>query len=353
MLWVNPPVLYKANPLVHIPPSKDQNLEFLLIVGFGERCLFCFMNPVTVLISTPKKMLNIHTCLFERWLNFCLFVNKYFIPQNDVFWVPTTFFKFSTFWIRFQFLIIFGHAHPSTATWMKPFPAGMQWVKGAIQHVHHNIVLGQSDQPHKMWMNAVEETNNANLFRSQAFSFNSVKQWFHPWSFWLESGRGRLLVDLQCWRLQSCAGARSPLCRLHWIGIGEQGGAANLQPTYFILKPGSVATSLCIIACVMWQKPDPFWSVDLESSDFPAGQPETFLFPALHGECSGSFSGWARKRRPIPKASHWRTWVCLGVPKNFEEEGQGPEWPPPHPMARPSMSQASGPWFWTKQPWPV
>ena len=126
MLWVNPPVLYKANPLVHIPPSKDQNLEFLLIVGFGERCLFCFMNPVTVLISTPKKMLNIHTCLFERWLNFCLFVNKYFIPQNDVFWVPTTFFKFSTFWIRFQFLIIFGHAHPSTATWMKPFPAGMQ-----------------------------------------------------------------------------------------------------------------------------------------------------------------------------------------------------------------------------------
>ena len=216
---------------------------------------------------------------------------------------------------------------------MKPFPAGMQWVKGAIQHVHHNIVLGQSDQPHKMWMNAVEETNNANLFRSQAFSFNSVKQWFHPWSFWLESGRGRLLVDLQCWRLQSCAGARSPLCRLHWIGIGEQGGAANLQPTYFILKPGSVATSLCIIACVMWQKPDPFWSVDLESSDFPAGQPETFLFPALHGECSGSFSGWARKRRPIPKASHWRTWVCLGVPKKFEEEGQGPEWPPPHPMA--------------------
>lgn len=92
---------------------------------------------------------------------------------------------------------------------------------------------------------------------------------------------------------------------------------------------------LCIIACVVWQKPDPFWSVDLESSDFPAGQPETFLSPALHGECSGSFSGWARKWRPIPKASHshWRTWVCLGVPKNFEEEGQGPEWPPPHPMA--------------------
>ena len=28
MLWVNPPVLYKPNPLVHIPPSKDQNLEF-------------------------------------------------------------------------------------------------------------------------------------------------------------------------------------------------------------------------------------------------------------------------------------------------------------------------------------
>ena len=173
------------------------------------------------------QYIYIYTCLFERWLNFCLFVNKYFIPQNDVFWVPTAFFKFSTFWIRFQFLIIFGHAHPSTATWMKPFPAGMQWVKGAIQHVHHNIVLGQSDQPHKMWMNAVEETNNANLFRSQAFSFNSGNQWFHPWSFWLESGRGRLLVDLQCWRLQSCAGAPSPLCRLHWIGIGEQGGGCK------------------------------------------------------------------------------------------------------------------------------
>ena len=117
------------------------------------------------------------------------------------------------------------------------------------------------------------------------------------------------------------------------LGLVNKGGAANLQPTYFILKRGSVATSLCIIACVVWQKPDPFWSVDLESSDFPAGQPETFLFPALHSECSGSFSGWARKRRPIPKASHWRTRVCLGVPKNFEEEGQGPEWPPPHPMA--------------------